>query len=154
MSLAEEKSKKSSLCKQDTDKVLLVEGDTDCHVVMALCKAHSVPKTFGIYECNGFEGVIKRLNGLINRPNPPQIIGIIVDADQSLSKRWQEITRKLKHYSYELPLIPNADGTIITSNSEEPKLGFWLMPNNQVCGMLEDFCADLADPESLAFARE
>ncbi len=154
MSAAGEESRKISLCKQDTDKVLLVEGDTDCHVVMALCKAHNVPETFGIYECNGFEGVIKRLNALINRPNPPQIIGIIVDADKSLAKRWQEINGKLKHYSYELPLIPNSNGTIITSNSEEPKLGFWLMPNNQVSGMLEDFCAELAKPNSLAFARE
>ena len=154
MSAAGEESRKSSLCKQDTDKVLLVEGDTDCHVVMALCEAHNVPETFGIYECNGFEGVIRRLNGLISQSTPPQVIGIIVDADKSLSKRWQDINSKLKHYSYELPLIPNADGTIITSNTEEPKLGFWLMPNNQVSGMLEDFCADLADPESLKFARE
>jgi hypothetical protein len=28
------------------------------------------------------------------------------------------------------------------------------MPNNQDSGMLEDFCAELAQPESLAFARE
>jgi hypothetical protein len=28
------------------------------------------------------------------------------------------------------------------------------MPNNQDSGMLEDFCAELAEPGSLAFARE
>ena len=73
MSAAGEESRKSSLCKQDTDKVLLVEGDTDCHVVMALCEAHNVPETFGIYECNGFEGVIKRLNGLISQSTPHKL---------------------------------------------------------------------------------
>jgi hypothetical protein len=29
-----------------------------------------------------------------------------------------------------------------------------MWPNNQDSGMLEDFCAELAEPESLAFARE
>ncbi len=154
MSLAGEKSRKNSVCQQDTDKVLLVEGDTDCHVVMALCQAHNVPEIFGIYQCGSFEQVLQRLNAIIIRPNPPQVIGVMIDADKSLSKRWQEINRKLQNYSYELPLIPDNDGTIVTSNTEEPKLGFWLMPNNQVSGMLEDFCAELAEPYSLAFARE
>ncbi len=154
MSMTENPPKQGSLCKQDTDKVLLVEGDTDCHVVMALCQAHNVPKSFGIYQCGSDDGVLKRLNALIIRPSPPQVIGIMLDADNpSLEGRWKEIHRKLQHYSYELPAKPEPDGTIILSN-DEPKLGFWLMPNNQVSGMLEDFCADLADPESLEFARE
>lgn len=146
--------KQFSVCKQDTDKVLLVEGDTDCHVVMALCKAHNVPEVFGIYQCGSDDGVLKRLNALIIRPNPPQVIGIMLDADNpSLEGRWRSINRKLQTYSYKLPTKPDADGTIIISN-DEPKLGFWLMPNNQDSGMLEDFCADLADPNSLEFARE
>ena len=53
-----------------------------------------------------------------------------------------------------LPAKPDANGTIVVSNENEPKLGFWLMPNNQVSGMLEDFCAELAEPNSLAFARD
>ena len=145
----------SDVCKQDTDKVLLVEGVNDCHVVMALCKAHNVPETFGIYECGSDVGVLKRLNALIIRPNPPQVIGVMLDADTSVEGRWQSIKSKLQHYSYTLPNKPDADGTVVeTSSDEEPKLGFWLMPNNQDSGMLEDFCAELAQPESLAFARE
>ncbi|MFM6310006.1 MAG: DUF3226 domain-containing protein, partial [Dolichospermum sp.] len=54
------------ICKQDTDKVLLLEGKNDCHVVMALCKAHQVPETFGIYECGADTEVLKRLNALIS----------------------------------------------------------------------------------------
>ena len=46
----------SDVCKQDTDKVLLVEGSNDCHVVMALCTAHDVLETFGIYECGSDVG--------------------------------------------------------------------------------------------------
>lgn len=145
----------SNICKQDTDKVLLVEGIDDCHVVMALCAAHQVPENFGIYECNGDTKVLKRLNALIVRPEPPQIIGVMLDADSpSLEGRWASIKGKLRHYSYKLPELPDIDGTIVEGAADEPKLGFWLMPNNQDSGKLEDFCAELAEPTSLGFARE
>lgn len=144
----------SDPCKQDTDKVLLVEGDNDCHVVMALCNANHVPETFGIYQCGSDKGVLKRLNALIVRPNPPEVIGVMLDADTSLTARWQSIQSKLQnHPSYSVPRIPDVSGTIIESSEDKPKLGFWLMPNNQESGMLEDFCAELANPDSLAFAR-
>ena len=143
------------VCKQDTDKVLLVEGDNDCHVVMALCAAHTVPETFGLYQCGSDIGVLKRLNALIVRPAPPQVIGVMLDADKpSLEGRWESIKGKLRHYSYAFPTNPDADGTLVESLADEPKLGFWLMPDNQDSGMLEDFCAELAEPASLAFARE
>ena len=145
----------SDVCKQETDKVLLVEGVNDCHVVLALRKAHNVPDTFGIYQCGSARDVQKQLNALIIGSNPPQVIGVMLDADTSVEGRWQSIKNKLQHYSYTLPKKPDADGTVVESSSdEEPKLGFWLMPNNQDSGMLEDFCAELAQPASLAFARE
>lgn len=144
----------SDICRQDKDKVLLVEGDNDCHVVMALCAAHTVPETFGIYQCGSDVGVLKRLNALIVRPEPPQVIGVMLDADNSIASRWESIKGKLKHYSYAFPTNPDPDGTIVESIGDEPKLGFWLMPNNQDSGMLEDFCAELAEPTSLAFAKE
>ena len=99
--------------------------------------------------------VLRRLNALIVRPDPPQVIGVMLDADNpSLGGRWDSIRGKLRHYSYPFPISPIVDGTIVESGSDEPKLGFWLMPNNQASGMLEDFCAELAEPTSLAFARE
>lgn len=144
----------SDTCKKDTDKVLLVEGNNDCRVVMSLCAAQNVPENFGIYQCDSDTGVLKRLNALISRPNPPQIIGVMLDADTSITGRWDSIKHKLKHYSYLFPQNPDPDGTVIQGASDEPKLGFWLMPNNQDSGMLEDFCAELAEPKSYAFARE
>ena len=125
-------SSMSDICKQDTDKVLLVEGTNDCHVVMSLCEVHNVPETFGIYQCGSDVGVLKRLNALIVRPNPPQVIGVMLDADNpSLAGRWDSIKGKLKPYSYAFPINPNADGTVVESSSNEPKLGFWLMPDNK-----------------------
>jgi hypothetical protein len=143
------------ICKQDTEKVLLVEGDNDCHVVMALCAAHAVPETFGIYQCGSDVEVLKRLNALIVRPNPPQVIGVMLDADNpSLAGRWDSIRGKLRRYSYIFPTLPEVGGTVVESSLDEPKLGFWLMSNNQDSGMLEDFCAELAEPVSIAFAQE
>jgi hypothetical protein len=143
------------ICKQDTNKVLLVEGTDDCHVVMALCAAHKLPESFGIYECGGDKKVLQRLNALISRPEPPQVIGIMLDADSpSLIGRWISIKSKLNNYSYILPDIPEIDGTIIEGVGDEPTLGFWLMPNNQCDGKLEDFCAELAEPISLEFAKQ
>lgn len=145
----------SNICKQNTDKVLLVEGTSDCHVVMALCASHQVPETFGLYECGGDIEVLRRLNALIVSPNRPQTIGVMLDADRpSLEGRWESIKGKLSHYSYTFPDIPDIDGTIVDGGTDEPKLGFWLMPNNQDSGMLEDFCAELAEPAALDYARE
>jgi hypothetical protein len=98
---------------------------------------------------------LKRLNALIIRPNPPEVIGIMLDADKpSVEGRWESIKGKLRHYSYVFPNIPDVNGTVIEGITDKPKLGFWLMPNNQDSGMLEDFCAELAQPASFAFARE
>lgn len=144
----------SDICKKDSDKILLVEGIDDCHVVMALCAAHQVPETFGIYECGGDTKLLKRLNALIVRPEYPQVIGVMLDADTSIEGRWANIKGKLSHYSYQLPDIPDIYGTIVESLPDKPKLGFWLMPNNQNSGKLEDFCAELAEATALAFARE
>ncbi|MEM6251781.1 MAG: DUF3226 domain-containing protein [Cyanobacteria bacterium P01_D01_bin.156] len=145
----------NNICKQDTDKVLLVEGDNDCHVVMALCQAHTVPETFGIYQCGSDDQVLSRLNALIISPDPPDVIGVMLDADSpSLSGRWKSVQQKLRHYSYEIPDTPTPNGTFVESESEEPKLGFWLMPNNQDSGMLDDFCMELAEESSLQCAQK
>ena len=146
-----------NVCRQDTDKVLLVEGNNDCHVVLALCNAHQVPETFGIYQCGSDIGVLKRLNALILRPDPPEVIGVMLDADNpSLLGRWNRVRGKLRgnNHNYAIPDSPEIDGTIVDNVEDKPKLGFWLMPNNQDSGMLEDFCAELAEPDSLLFAQE
>lgn len=139
-----------------TNKVLLVEGNDDLHAVKALCKFHHVPENFGVVDCNGKSGVLKQLNALIVSADLPQVIGVMLDADQSSSARWQSIQNKLQNnnHQYPLPVVPYEDGTIIDSIEDKPKLGFWLMPNNKDAGILEDFCTELAEPKSLDFARK
>ena len=53
-----------------------------------------------------------------------------------------------------MPDQPEESGTVVGAIEKKPKLGFWLMPDNTNPGMLEDFCADLADRESFEFADQ
>ena len=142
-----------NVCKQETDCILLVEGLDDCHVVMALCHAHHLPPSFGIYECGSDDLLLKRLNALILQSNTPKVIGVVVDADIDPARRWDQIKRKLKNHPYSFPTSPESSGTIISGSSGVPKLGIWLMPDNTTTGNLENFLMYLADPNSIEVAE-
>ena len=84
-------------CKYEGDRVLLVEGQDDCHVILALCNAHNIAETFGIYQCEGEEPLLKRLNALIIQPDAPQVIGVVMDADRpGVIRRWGQIQQKIR----------------------------------------------------------
>lgn len=139
--------------KVDGPRELLLEGTTDCHVIAALCGAHKVPDTFKLYNCENDAGVIKRLDALLRATDMKERIGVVIDADApNLISRWQSIRDKLSWTTYSFPEKPDPQGTIISTEGF-PILGFWFMPDNQTDGMLEDFCASLAEPESMAAAK-
>lgn len=147
-------------CKHEGARVLLVEGKNDCHVVLALCQAHSVPETFGVYECENSEGILRRLNALVPSPEPPEVIGFLLDADPVFEQRWQSVRtwfqtpRNLHLQGYELPPSPSPGGTVLPEVPGSPRLGFWLMPDNRQSGMLEDFCLDMANPHARSQAEQ
>jgi len=128
-------------CQSKSPKILLVEGKKDCRVVMALQEHHGIVDHFGIFQCNGEDGVLRRLNALIPAPKSerPTVIGVLLDADTvAIEDRWRQLESKLVKHGYDLPQAPEPMGTIIEHVSH-PKIGIWLMPDNQATGMLEDF---------------
>lgn len=142
-------------CRYEGDAVLLVEGENDCHVVLALCAKYKIPQVFGIYQCGSDGQALRRINALIAGPNPPRILGLVIDADNpNLGGRWKSIQGKLSHYGYTFPEVPSLSGTILNSPNEETRLGFWLMPNNQDDGMLEDFCSEMIGENSVGAVCE
>ncbi len=151
-------AKKKNPCQcKNGERVLLVEGKNDCHVIMNLCQAHDVPETFCIHDWGSDDGVLKRLGALILEAKS-EAIGIVLDADIPENKpdikiRWQQVVDKLKKYGYTLPAQPDKKGTIHPNFGKYPRVGIWLMPNNQETGMLEDFLKQLALPETLATAQ-
>ena len=104
-------------CKHTGKTVLLVEGKNDCHVIFALCKAHGIPESFGLYDCENDDSVLKRLNALILQPDSPDTIGIVLDVDsRSVNSRWQQIQEKIKSHGYDFPECPAPAGTVLGSS--------------------------------------
>lgn len=145
--------------KHEGPKVLLTEGINDCHVISAICKHHNLSEDlFGLYECGSDEKALKRLSSLLKR-SEQEIIGIVIDADNpNLTAKWQAVTNRLQKDGITIPKVPQQLGTIIPASEHATKkfarIGIWLMPNNQLDGMLEDFCIKLAAPAALSFAEK
>ncbi len=128
---------------------LLVEGNSDKRVIEALCNQNQIAKSsfeFAFPEQGGIENLLKTLPIKLKEENLITL-GIVVDADESIAVRWQAITNKLQNFGYQnIPKIPPETGWIDTQ-SELPKIGVWLMPDNKLPGMLEDFVTYLIPSE-------
>ena len=74
-------------------------------------------------------------------------MGIVLDADEHLDRRWQSISHTLQASGYgAIPAEPTQDGTIV----EQPgkvRFGAWIMPDNKLPGILEDFVGYLVPPD-------
>ena len=133
---------------------LLVEGKNDKHVIWALCKKHQVQKTFSVKEPGEDEGGVDALlNSIAVRLKQSNLkaLGIVLDADQAIENRWNAVCERLMQAGYSnLPDSPDPNGSIIELD-QMPRVGIWIMPNNHLPGMLEDFVTELI-PEDDALA--
>lgn len=139
-----------------SERILLVEGKDDLHVIVHLWKAHGLPERhFDAIDCESSDKLLRdHLEARLKESTPPKIIGIILDADEKPSSRWEAIKNRLIEVGYnELSSLPAEKGTIIEQNGL-PKIGVWIMPDNLSKGMLEDFLAHLAPEEAMGFAKE
>ena len=142
-------------CKATGKNVLLVEGKSDCHVVLALQQQAGLQGLFGIYECGSDEEAIRRFNALIVAAveERPEKLGIILDADdRPTAERWNQVRQKLLNHGYECPnndVDPN--GTIVAGTSVQPKVGIWIMPNNRTAGRLEDFLLEMVNRDAVTY---
>ena len=132
-------------------RVLLVEGRDDQHVVFSLANHFSIPETFQVKDVGGVEKLLETLPVQL-KGSGIERVGIIVDADLNLQSRWESIRNIVQKAGYQLvPAIPDQSGTILTQPGA-PVFGAWLMPDNQVAGMLEHFIAFLIPPSDVLFA--
>ncbi len=139
------------------NRILFVEGIDDQHTIWAICEQLKIEETFRVIvpdgegkipkknarqnELGGIDNVLKatQLN-LIAGSSAVERIGIVIDADDNLNARWQQVKSILEKADYEnLPDLPNANGTFIKQEFK-PTFGVWIMPDNVTNrGMLEDF---------------
>ena len=139
---------------QDFNRILLVEGQDDKHVISSICRKN--PASFSVEQLDytisvnligrgtGFliseKGNFTQVRDAIDteiRGSGREAVGILVDADSDLEKRWNEVREAFPDF-IQVPSSPQPDGTIIETE-EWPRTGIWVMPNNADVGELEDF---------------
>ena len=131
---------------------LLVEGPNDKHVLYALLEHYKVPDGFEIRDKGGYENLRDTLEVELLGSGTRRI-GILVDADENVVDRWNSVRNVLIQSTYQnVPLAPDPQGTIITQ-ANKPAVGVWIMPNNQLPGMLEDFVSLLVPDADVLWNR-
>lgn len=121
--------------------VFLVEGKDDEHVLRHLCQHYQIEQP-QVKDKKGISNLLETLEVEIDASQLERL-GIIVDADTEIKNRWIQIKGILKNSGYNsLPDLPDENGTII-KESGHPIVGVWLMPENSLPGMLEDFVSFL-----------
>lgn len=124
-------------------RVLLVEGRDDKHVVLHISQNRGI----GLGEdeiicCGGIERLLERIRVEIKNTKAGAI-GVVVDADDNLPSRWTSIRDRLCQAGYDcVPTQPCRTGTVVSSppgDSVLPRIGVWVMPDNDTGGTLEDF---------------
>ena len=135
---------------------LLVEGNDDQHVVWALCEKHNVPETFDVVDCESVDNVLKSFEVRLRLADNNSRIGIVMDADTDLKSRWDSfvsILKRTEKYDCDALTLPK-DGLVFEPTDKTyPRVGIWLMPDNNQNGMLEDFIAALAKPDDVLMKK-
>jgi hypothetical protein len=122
-------------------KTLLVEGIDDQKVIEKLLKRRKIEfADFTITNGEGLDKLLKNLPTIIRTENY-EIIGILVDADENITERWERLQRILRQEGYHnIPPEPAPKGTLLKDGDDElPRVGIWLMPDNQLKVTIEDF---------------
>jgi len=121
--------------------VLLVEGKDDLQVLRHLLRHHRIPEPF-IKENEGVDRLLESLPQQL-KSSELERLGVVLDANASLAGRWESLRNiAIKSGYTNVPVHPDSSGTII-KQQDKPGIGFWLMPDNTIPGMLEDFVQHL-----------
>jgi hypothetical protein len=121
---------------------LLVEGDDDAQVLHHLLKRNTIHEQVTIKKKGGIQELMVFLRTEL-KGSGERRLGIIIDADTDIAVRWQALRDRLVAFGYHtVPQVPLSDGTILVEDGQ-PVVGVWIMPNNKLPGMLEDFVSFL-----------
>ena len=131
---------------RESDRVLLVEGENDKHVILQMCIRIPGMPEFCIIAKGDVETVLDSIANEL-RVDGRKAVGIVVDANDKVTKRWRAVTKRLRAVGIDAPEQPERDGFCI-EGTRLPRVGIWLMPDNESMGELEDFvCSMLPDDD-------
>ena len=119
-----------------TERILLVEGHDDKHVVRHICqrRQYSPPH---IEDKDGIDRLLDSISPEL-KVSGRQAVGILLDANDDPEARWTSIRARLSKVGVTLPEVPDLHGTIVDTG-DLPRVGIWLMPDNESQGALEHF---------------
>ena len=127
---------------QNSRRRLLVEGPDDLHCVIHLMRRHGADwdKPDGSLPFVETRGGFEQLRAGISSSlfKSAEAVGVLVDADTDAIARWASIRDRLRQVEVDLPSAPVRGGWVGQSGMG-PRCGVWMMPNNAVPGILEDF---------------
>ena len=130
--------------------LLLVEGNDDFHVIHSLCKQFKISVRnlenpeggdFSVVDCKGIDELFEQIPVRFKSSQTITTIGVIIDADSDLQSRWLTLQNILKEIGFNLPKEFPKTGLLL--NEGKLKVGVWIMPNNNLNGILEDFISFL-----------
>lgn len=134
-------------------KILLVEGVDDEHVLKHLCGQRGVQQLDEITPLRNAERLLEHFPVRL-KESDVEALGVVIDADTDIAARWQSLKDRLRKTGYQsVPDNPNPVGTILSPPPKSllPRVGIWIMPDNQTTGILEDFLRFLVPPNSRLF---
>ena len=137
-------------------KILLVEGTDDEHVLKHICGNRDIPHLDEVKSCGNDIKLIENLEVRLKVSEEGDVIGVVIDADTDIADRWKSIRNRITDadVGYQnVPSQPDPDGTILDppAGTLLPRLGVWIMPNNQISGILEDFLHFLVPQPNILF---
>lgn len=137
-----------------TPKILLVEGHDDLISVIELMSEH-IPWSqdwnqapVHIKNCFGLGNLLDQntINAALKTPEL-STIGIMLDADDGGTSRWDSARHLLSCEFPDLPVDLPPAGLVATS-ARGVRLGIWIMPDNISAGSLETFLSYLVPEPS------
>ena len=137
-----------------TDRLVLVEGNSDLQVVKTLRRYAKEQTQFRIEPTGGINLLLKNIPNNLQNSNfigksPMPALGYVVDADDDRLAIWKELKMRCQgesipeQYRVYLPDGPDQEGTIVMRSQPRLKVGVWVMPDNEHSGELEDFLASM-----------
>ena len=123
--------------EESPEHLLIVEGQTDWHAMWHLRQRQMPATSFCIEDKDNDSELIASIVPEV-RVEDRKALGILIDANDDLSARWDAISDRLGREGITVSANPDPNGTIIET-PDKPRVGIWLMPDNQSPGELEDF---------------
>lgn len=136
--------------------VLFVEGTDDERVILRICNARELATP----EVISRQGIAQLLEAIADDipayTEEGDVVGIVLDANGSPEARWRGVRDRLTAVGYaSVPASPDPDGTVLDppATLPLPRVGVWIMPDNQNPGNLESLLRSMVPSKDGLFAH-